>query len=112
LKEEEAMRILNMAIVILVPSLLFSVGTKAWSASPDQAGPSNAQVAQANTASHDADYLLNMLWPVATDSKPNDAKQNCGPSHMYSQHDVVGEAEGCVGHGASFGPFFAPATAP
>jgi hypothetical protein len=102
------------AVVILAPSLLFGVGTRAWSASSDQAAPINAQVVPANT---NVTNLLNLLRPVLTNANPTPAepRQNCTPSQMYSQHDVVGDPESCLmGHyyGVGIGQTFAPGIVP
>jgi hypothetical protein len=55
---------------------------------------------------HGTDYLFNMLQPVAADPGSSDAKQNRGPSQMYSEHDVVGGANSCVGHSGTVEPAF------
>jgi len=88
------MRISKKAVVILVPSLLFGLGGPAWSASPDQAAPINAQVVP---ASPNGNSLLDMLNPILTntDPSPRQPKQNCKAPQMYSQHDVVGDPESC-----------------
>jgi hypothetical protein len=106
------MHISKKAVVILLPSFLFGVGTRAWSANSDQ-GVSNAQVAPAST---DANNLFNLLRPVLTNADPTltQPKQTCGPSQMYSQHDVVGDPESCIRglYGYGLGSAFAPATVP
>jgi hypothetical protein len=101
------MRIPKKAVVILVPSLLFGLGGPAWSASPDQAAPINAQVMPASPAGNS---LLDMLSPILTntDSSPRQPKQNCKAPQMYSQHDIVGDPESCfmgrlsIGSGSNF----------
>jgi hypothetical protein len=101
------------AVVILLPSLLFGFGTRAWSASSDQAISSNAQVVPANTNSSS---LLSVLRPILTntDRTSGQRNQNCTASQMYTQHDVVGDPESCIkGHyGVGVGENFAPVTAP
>jgi hypothetical protein len=86
------MHVSKKALVILVPSLMFGLGALAWSASSDQL-PIDAQVVPAGPNSNS---LLYVLKPVATsDSTPHQPKQNCRAPQMYSQHDVVGDPEGC-----------------
>src|SRR5690348_11856176 len=101
------------AVMILVPSLLFGVGSPAWSASSDQPAPINAQVVPAD---HNNNSLLGLLSPVVTaaDPTPRQPKQNCNPSQMYSQHDVVGDPESCLmsHYGAGIGQTFVPVSVP
>jgi hypothetical protein len=108
------MRISTKAVVILMPSLLFGLGAPAWSASSDYAASISAQGVRANPESNS---LLSLLTPVltATKSAPGQLGQSCEASHMYSQHDVVGDPESCVmGHyGVSIGQnFVVPASVP
>jgi hypothetical protein len=96
------MRFSKKAVVILMPSLLFALGGRAWSASSDQPVPTSAQIEPANPQDNS---LLGVLSPVLrrTDPVPSQPQQNCSASQMYSQHDVVGDPESCfMGH-YSFG---------
>jgi len=83
------------AVVLLVPSLLFGIGAPAWSGGAGQAVPTNAQVMP---ASPNNNTLLGMLnWVLTgTDPDPRQPKSQCKASHMYSQHDVVGDPEACI----------------
>jgi hypothetical protein len=105
------MRVLKKAVVILVPSLLFGVGNKAWSASTDQAAPTNAQVAPADTSSPG---LLDMLNTILTNSTPAPAvpQHNCRASRLYSAHDVVGDPATCDMARYGLGQTATPAIAP
>jgi hypothetical protein len=107
------MRFSKKVVVILLPGLLFGIGARAWSAGPDQAAPVNAEVAPANTKSPS---LLSILKPVAGNTDPAAAlhQAKCGPSQMYTPHDVVGDSESCIQgrYGAGIGPAFVPVTAP
>ncbi|HJU12140.1 MAG TPA: hypothetical protein VJ728_14750 [Candidatus Binataceae bacterium] len=109
------MRVFNKAVVILVPSLLFGFGVRAWSASSDQAVAVNAQVVPANPNSTSSS-VLDLLKPVLThtDRVQRQTSPNCTASNMYSQHDVVGDPESCVmGHiSGAFGQIFAPVSVP
>ena len=83
------------AIVVLVPSLLFGISAPAWSGTAGQAAPTNAQVMPANSTSN---MLLEMLKPAwaGTDTSLRQPKDRCKASHLYSQHDVVGDPEACI----------------
>ena len=89
------MLISKKAIVLLVPSLLFGLGTPAWSGSTDAAPPINAQVMPAGNPAENS--LLGMLSSVltGTDNTPHQPKNQCKASQLYSQHDVVGDPEAC-----------------
>jgi hypothetical protein len=39
--------------------------------------------------------MLNSVL-TATDLGPRQPKSKCGASHLYSQHDVVGDPEACI----------------
>jgi hypothetical protein len=83
------------AVVLLIPSLLFGIGAPAWSGTAKQAAPTNAQVMP---ASPNNNTLLGMLSSVltGTDPDPRQPKSQCKASHLYSQHDVVGDPEACI----------------
>jgi hypothetical protein len=93
-KEQTAMRVLEKAVVILVPTLLFGLGAAAWSASSDDPAALNTPAVAANPASNS---LLSILTPVLTGTDPTSRqpKPKCKATEMYSQHDVVGDKEGC-----------------
>jgi hypothetical protein len=101
------MHVSKKAVVILMPSLLFAFGARAWSASSDHAASISAQEVRANPESNS---LLGFLAPVLTNTAPisSQPKQSCKVSQMYSEHDVVGDPESCVmGHyGVGFGQNF------
>jgi hypothetical protein len=82
------------AVVLLIPSLLFGIGAPAWSGTAEQAAPTNAQVMPASSSN----TLLGLLNSVltGTDPTPRQPKSQCKASHMYSQHDVVGDPEACI----------------
>jgi hypothetical protein len=82
------------AVVLLVPSLLLGIGAPAWSGTAEQAAPIDAQVMPANP---EGNTLLNMIGSIltATDTSPRQTKDQCKPSQLYSQHDVVGDPEAC-----------------
>ena len=86
------MGISKRAIVVLVPSLLFGISAPAWSGTAGQAAPTNAQVMPSNSNSN---TLLGMLKSVLTGTDPRQPKGQCNASHLYSQHDVVGDPEAC-----------------
>jgi len=77
------------------PSLWFGFGAPAWSGPADQAAPAKAQVMPANS---NGTNLLGMLnWVLtATDPEPRQPKSQCKASHMYFQHDVVGDPKTCI----------------
>ena len=83
------------AVVLLIPSLWFGIGAPAWSGTAEQAAPTNAQVMPANP---NGNTLLGMWNRVltATDPAPRQPKSQCKASHLYSQHDVVGDPEACI----------------
>ena len=87
------MGISKKAVVLLVPSLLFGLGARAWSGTAEQAAPQ----ARATSAGIADNSLLGMLsWVLTgTDPAPRQAESQCGPSQLYSQHDVVGDPEAC-----------------
>jgi hypothetical protein len=92
------MHVSKKVAVLLIPSLLFGLGAPAWSASSDHATSVNTQIVSANS---EGNSLLDLVSPVLTptDSVAKQPAQNCKASHMYSQHDVVGDPESCVmGH--------------
>jgi hypothetical protein len=83
----------GLATVVLVPSLLFAIGRPAHAGSTEQAAPIDAQVLP---ASPQGNTLLGMISGLLTDTDPTPRPKNkCGASHLYSQHDVVGDPEGC-----------------
>jgi len=83
------------AVVLLISSLWFGFGAPAWSGSADQAAPTSAQVMPAN--SNGTNLLGVSNWVLtATDPEPRQPKSQCKASHMYSQHDVVGDPETCI----------------
>jgi len=94
------------AIVVLVPSLLFGISAPAWSGTAGQAAPTNAQVMPANSNSNTLLGLLSSIL-TGTDPGPRQPKDPCKASHLYSQHDVVGDPEACfmgrytIGNGSS-----------
>jgi hypothetical protein len=83
------------AIVVLVPSLLFGIGAPAWSGTAEQAAPTEGQMVQAEPYGN---TLLGMLSSIltATDPSPRQPQNPCKASHLYSQHDVVGDPEACI----------------
>jgi hypothetical protein len=83
------------AIVVLIPSLLFGIGAPAWAGTAEQAAPIDAQVMPAGP---NGNSLLGMINSVltGTDPSPRQAKEQCKASHLYSQHDVVGDPEACI----------------
>src|SRR5689334_12499774 len=81
------------AVVLLVPSLLFGIGARAWSGGAEQAAPTNAQVMPASPNNH---TLLGMLTRVLTPTDTDPPPPKCKASHLYSQHDVVGDPEACI----------------
>lgn len=83
------------AVVLLVPSLLFGVGAPAWSGTAEQAAQVNAQVMPANPNGNTSLGMLNWVL-TRTDSDPRQPKNQCNASHLYSQHDVVGDPEACI----------------
>ena len=84
------------AIVVLIPSLLFGVSAPAaWSGTAEQAAPTNAQVMPAGPSGNTLLGLLNSVL-TGTDPGPREPKNECGASHLYSQHDVVGDPEACI----------------
>src|ERR1700751_1820468 len=82
------------AVVLLIPSLLFGIGAPAWSGTAEQVAPTKAQVMPASSSN----TLLGLLNSVltGTDPTPRQPKNQCKASHMYSQHDVVGDPEACI----------------
>ena len=81
------------AVVLLIPSLWFGFGVPAWSGTAEPAAPANAQVMSASPT------LLGMLSSVLTGTDPDSRqpkKSQCKASHLYSQHDVVGDPEACI----------------
>jgi hypothetical protein len=82
------------AIVVLVPSLLFGLGAPAWSGTTEQAVPVEAQV----MSNPKGNTVLNMLSSIltSTDPTPRQPQGQCKASHLYSQHDVVGDPEACI----------------
>ena len=88
------MGISKKAVVVLVPSLLFGIGAPAWSGTAEQAAPIDAQVMP---ASPQGSTMLGLISSIltATDTGRRPAKDQCGPSQLYSQHDVVGDPEAC-----------------
>jgi hypothetical protein len=96
--------------VLLVPSLLFGLGAPAWAGgTAEQAAPINAQVMPATPNGNTLLGLLNSVL-TGTDSTPRQPKNECKASHLYSQHDVVGDPEGCfmgrytLGNGSATAP--------
>jgi hypothetical protein len=92
------MRISKKAMVLLVPGILFGIGATAWSGNSDQQPAATAQVAPASPYGN---TLLGMLSSILTDTDttPQPKKDQCRASHLYSQHDVVGDPEACfMGH--------------
>ena len=87
------MDISKKAVVILVPSLLFGIGAPAWSGT-EQGATIDAQVMPAG---QHGNSLLSLIGSIltATDTSPRPAKDQCKPSQLYSQHDVVGDPEAC-----------------
>jgi hypothetical protein len=83
------------AVVLLIPSLWFGFGAPAWSGTAGRAAPANAQVMP---ASPNSNTLLGMLNSVLTGTDPDSRqpKSQCKASHLYSQHDVVGDPEACI----------------
>jgi hypothetical protein len=83
------------AVVLLIPSLWFGFGAPAWSGAADQAAPASVQVVPANA---NGNNLLGMSnWVLTgTDPEPRQPKSQCKASHLYSQHDVVGDPEACI----------------
>jgi len=84
------------ALVVLVPSLLFGIGAPAWSGTAEQEGaPIDAEVVPADP---EGNTLLNMIGSIltATDTSRRRANDQCKPSQLYSQHDVVGDPEACI----------------
>jgi hypothetical protein len=90
------------AVVLLIPSLWFGFGAPAWSGTPDQAAPVDAQVMPANP---NGNTMLGMSNSVltGTDPDPGQPKSQCKASHLYSQHDVVGDPEACIKGSYTFG---------
>jgi hypothetical protein len=82
------------AIVVLVPSLLFGIGAPAWSGTAEHAAPADARIVPANPYGN---TLLGMLSSIftGTDPGPRQSKGQCKASHLYSQHDVVGDPDAC-----------------
>src|SRR5262249_24783511 len=93
-KGETIMGTWNKAVVLLIPSLWFGFGAPAWSGTAEQAAPANAQVMPANPNGNTLLGILNGVL-TATDPDPRQPKSKCKASHMYSQHDVVGDPEAC-----------------
>jgi len=81
-------------VLVLVPGLLFGIGAPAWSGTAEQAAPINAQVMPASPKGNTLLGLLNSIL-TGTDPSPRQSKSECKASHLYSQHDVVGDPEGC-----------------
>jgi hypothetical protein len=94
-KGERTMGMSKKAVVLLIPSLWFGFGAPAWSGTADQAAPANAQVMPANPQGNTLLGILNGVL-TATDPAPRQPKSQCKASHMYSQHDVVGDPEACI----------------
>ena len=88
------MRTSKKATMLLISSLLVGIGAPAWAGTAEQAAPANARIAAANPYGN---TLLGMLSSVLTDTDPSprQPRNQCGASHLYSQHDVVGDPEGC-----------------
>jgi hypothetical protein len=92
------MSISKKAMVLLVPGMLFGLGAPAWSGSPDRQPAATATMVPASPYGN---TLLGMLSSVLTDTDttPPQRKDQCKASHLYSQHDVVGDPEACfMGH--------------
>ena len=89
------MGISKTAAVLLVTSLWLGIGVPAWSGTAQQALATNAQVMP---ASPNDNTLLGMLNSVLTGTEPGQRqpKSLCKASHLYSQHDVVGDPEACI----------------
>jgi len=83
------------AVVVLVPGLLFGIGAPAWSGSAEQAAPVEAQVMPANPQSNSLFSVIGSIL-TATDPGPPQPDSQCKASHLYSQHDVVGDPESCI----------------
>lgn len=88
------MRMSKAAVVLLIPSLWFGIGAPAWSGTAEQAAPR----AQATSAAIADNSLLGMFNSVltGTDPDPRQPKSKCRASHLYSQHDVVGDPDACI----------------
>ena len=89
------MRMWKKAVVLLIPSLWFGFGAPAWSGTADQAAPVNAQVMPANPNGNTMLGMLNSAL-IRTDPEARQPKSQCKASHLYSQHDVVGDPEACI----------------
>ena len=89
------MGISKKAIVVLVPSLMFGIGAPAWSGTTDPAAPIDAQVMPVSPRNN---TLFNMISSIltATDTSPRQPKAECKASHLYTQHDVVGDPDACL----------------
>jgi hypothetical protein len=95
------MNIRHRTTVFLSLGLLLGLSSPVWSADSGKA------IVNAKVVSIDppGNSLLALLKPVptgtATDARTPD--NQCTPSHIYSQHDVVGDRETCEMSRHTFG---------
>jgi len=104
------MNIGKRTTALLGVGLLLSFSAPAWSA--DSTTP--AANAQMTPAKPYGNSLLGMLNTVLTGTTTDASKpeNNCKPSQLYSQHDVVGDPEACIMGGYTLGTGATVVTAP
>jgi hypothetical protein len=73
--------------------LMFGGIETTWADPPADTGNAGTPAA---AASHGADRsLLGMIAPVLTARAQHATQKTCKPDTLYSQHDVVGDSDGC-----------------
>jgi hypothetical protein len=96
------MRIFKMSAAALVSSLVIgSASIPAWAGTTGaQSVTAAVEVATSNEFAPSAVAERSWLEPSGANVRAQ-ATNNCGPGHVYSQHDIVGDPESCIMQGAT-----------
>ena len=80
------------AIVLMSGFVLGTATARVWATDSKAAAPVTAGAAVADPGDKS---LLGILAPLLTNPAGHEAQKNCKEDQLYSQHDVVGDPEGC-----------------
>ena len=96
------MRILKMSAAAMISNLVFGAAAMpAWSGTTRAQSITPAVEAVAsNNSMPVGDADRSWLEPSAANTRPQ-ARGNCKPGRVYSQHDVIGDPESCWQRGNS-----------